>query len=328
MKITQNVIPFLSEAKVRNEIKIKYGFEPVHCILMGHLRSSIFLITNEYSNYIFKIYGSNFHQLESIKGEVELLNILQQQGAAVSFAIKDINNEQIQEFNTAEGLCYGILFSYAEGEQSPIMTANQLIALGRELAKIHKITAGLKLKNQLKEYDINTMLIIPLKEIKPAFRDRKDEYKYLLEIGSYAIKKIKQLKRSHHQYCYIHYDLSSSNIHFDHQNKVTFFDFDIAGKGLPIQDIVAINMHHFNLVRTGKISKEEANEAFKLFLNSYQTISKVDDLEMETMPYFGFGYLLFGMHLIIEHFEEYSYQEYLKDRLLLIKLWVDQYIIV
>lgn len=318
MKTITGIVPFLSEEEVKNIISTQYGFNGLDCTLIGHLRSSIYQISFK---YIFKVFGTIYHTLTHIQGEVELLHILHQQGVSVSYPIEDKSGKFVQILKTSDINCYGVLYSYAEGEVYEKMNMEQVTSLGRELGRMHRITADLKLKHQLRAFNLDSIFTIPLKEMKPAFHKMKEEYNYIMNIGNKVLLHLDELDLSIFDRGYIHNDLSPYNVHFLN-DRITIFDFDNAGIGYLIQDIVSIYAHFFNEVRFNRISAKGASTLFNLFLDSYQQIRQLNTHQLEAIPYFGFAYIISGIHFVPRLFEEDSYQGYLNDKISLIRLWV------
>lgn len=317
-----------SEALKINLAQI-YGLPIVACKLLVRNVSDTYLLDGVVDKYIFKIYRNKHRNFEEISGEVELLNELHANGAKVAYPLTAFDGSQIQSFNAAEGTRYGVLFSYAIGEVVHNLEPGQLKTLGREMAAIHNITANLTLKNARRMYDNDTMLLEPIKLIKPAFESIELEYNYLNQTSVEIAKKIDQLELDQFSYGYCHYDFLPKNFHFN-GNNITFFDFDFAGRGYLINDISSFYIHCFLEVYYGKISQEEADKSFAIFVTSYREVRPLSHDELVTIPYFGYAFWIFYMGFHYENFDDWSNiffgPRFLKDRTALIKKWVDWYI--
>lgn len=161
------------------KLQESYGLSHTTCRLLIRNVSDTYIIENATEKYIFKIYRDVHRKLEEIKGEIELLTILFQKGAKVSRPIADRNCEILQEFNAAEGIRYGVLFSWAQGGVVSVLSDQHLETVGREMAAIHNITSATELCHYRKEYSVNTIIIYPIKVIEPAFNGLEEEYAYL-----------------------------------------------------------------------------------------------------------------------------------------------------
>ncbi|TCC91951.1 hypothetical protein EZ428_09415 [Pedobacter frigiditerrae] len=308
----------------------QYDLKNPSCRLLIHNVSDTYILEGASSKYIFKIYRDKHRKLAEIKAEVELLNLIHKQGGSVAHPIKDVNGEEIQSFNAVEGTRYGVLFTYALGKVVPDMSNEQLATLGREMAKLHNITSAITLRNTRKEYSIETMLLKPLEVFKPAFKELPEEYSFLKESVIKIAKKIETFDLHNFSYGYCQYDFLPKNFHFAEDGKLTFFDFDFAGQGHLINDIASFYIHYFLEVYGGKITQEEADKCFAVFVENYRKVRNLSDDELAAIPYFGFAFWIFYLGFQYENFDDWSCiffnSNYLKHRTALIKKWKEWYI--
>ncbi len=136
------------------------------------------------------------------------------------------------------------------------MNDQQLEVLGKEMAKVHSLSAVIKLSFKRKEFSIDTMLTGPLERIKPAFKGLEPEYEYLTATARLVQDRIAGLALESFGYGYCHYDFLPKNFHFNDRNEITFFDF--AGQGYFVIDLASLYAHYFLLVSQQKISQQEA----------------------------------------------------------------------
>jgi len=311
----------VSETRLKKNIESKYEFKHVSCKLLSRARNMIYQVNNYGNKYIFKIYDPGNKELEEIQGEVELLVALNKRGSIVSFPIRDLEGNWIQKFNINKTTCYGVLFTFAEGKVYLKMTDKQLIMLGRELAILHNISCSLQLEHKLKEYTVSTLLIEPLNFIRPAFINLESDYSYLQEITNVIVSNLARLNLSRFDFGYIHGDLSPSNIHFDGDKKMTIFDFDLAGGGFIIQDIIGIYLHFFNLIRSGASTPEEANHSYNIFFSSYEEIRKLSNDEIEALPYMAAMLFIYGIYFSYQYMDPKLFPKHLQDNLKRLKDW-------
>jgi Ser/Thr protein kinase RdoA (MazF antagonist) len=308
----------------------KYNLKDTSCRLLIHNVSDTYILENSTDKYIFKIYRDNHRKLEEIKAEVELLNLIHRDGGSVAHPIKDVNGVKIQSFNAVEGTRYGVLFTYALGKVVPIMSDEQLATVGMEMAKLHNITAGIALQNPRKEYSIETMLLRPLEVFAPAFEELPEEYSFLKENVHQIAKKIATLDLKNFSYGYCQYDFLPKNFHFAEDGTLTFFDFDFAGQGHLINDISSFYIHYFLEVYGGKITQQEADKSFAVFVENYKKFRSLSDDELAAIPYFGFAFWIFYLGFQYENYDDWSSiffnSNYLKHRTALIKKWTEWYV--
>lgn len=320
----------LSSVALKDFLSLKYGLKDTSCRLLIHNVSDTYILENEQEKYIFKIYRDAHRKLAEIEAEVELLNVLHAKGGKVSYPIKAIDGAQIQSFNAAEGTRYGVLFTFAKGEVVHDLTDAHLKTLGREMALVHQINATIELKNPRKAYTIATLLLQPLAVFKPAFEGLEEEYAFLTAAIAQVVAEIEKLDLTKFSYGYCHYDFLPKNFHFENENALTFFDFDFAGKGHLVNDIASFYVHYFMEVMNGKMTQQEADRAFAVFVESYRTIRPLSDEELKAIPYFGFAFWIFYLGFQYENFDDWSSlffgPKFLKLRVGIIKQWMDWYV--
>jgi Ser/Thr protein kinase RdoA (MazF antagonist) len=319
----------LSSPALKDKLQESYSLNNITCRLLIRNVSDTYILENESSKYIFKIYRNAHRKIEEINGEVELLNALKELGAQVSYPIKDINGSHVQAFNAAEGIRHGVLFSFAPGSVIYNMSDEQLDRVGKEMAVIHNITSGLDLNFARKEYSLITTIIEPLKILKPAFIGLEEEYNWLNNKAQVVMEKLQQFDLQQFSYGYCHYDFFPKNFHFTPDGKITFFDFDFAGKGYLAYDITSFYIHYFLESSFNKITREEADRAFNKFVASYRKVRPLADQELEAIPYLGFAFWIFYLGFQYENFDDWSNTffgpKFIKDRVTLIKKWLDSF---
>lgn len=317
----------LSATALNDFLQATYGLKNMQCRLLIRNVSDTYLLIGEDEKYIFKIYRDNHRSLEEIKGEIALLNLLKEMGAAVSYPLKDLSGKQIQQFNAAEGVRNGVMLSYAQGDVVLDMNDAQLQLLGREMARLHNITANLVLPYKRKCYTVETTLLEPIKVIEPAFKNLKSEYEYLKSATEAVVAALQKMDFSRFSYGYCHYDFLPKNFHFAGDEALTFFDFDFAGEGYLINDIASFFIHYFLENISGKISVDLAKQRFQAFLESYRTVRAVTDEELNAIKYVGFGFWMFYFRFHFEQYDDWSNlffnDRFIKGRVGLLKQWME-----
>ncbi|MCE6992704.1 phosphotransferase enzyme family protein [Dyadobacter sp. CY323] len=306
-----------------------YGLGEVICKFLTRNVSDTYVLEGESDKYIFKLYRDAHRHVDEIKAEAELLTILKERGAKVAYPISDLAGNQLQSFNAAEGTRYGILFNFAPGKFTRDLTEKRLRIIGQEMAFIHNITSEIELQFPRRVYDVQTTLIGPLENIKPAFVELPDEYAYLKETTQKVIAKLSQFDLSKFSYGYCHYDFLPKNFHFDENDLVTFFDFDFAGKGVLANDLMSFFVHFFFEVEHKFLTKEEADRQFAQFITAYREVRPLSDAEIEAIPYLGYAFWLFFFEFYQLQYEDWSNTffgpTFKKQRVALMKKWIGLY---
>jgi len=319
----------LSSTALNEYLSRAYDLSGFKCRLLIRNVSDTYLLEKEEEKYIFKIYRDAHRKLHEIEAEVELLNILKEKAHPVSYPIKAVSGEQIQHFNAIEGIRNGILFSYAEGKVIHDLEEVHLVQIGRDIAKLHNTTASIKLKQQRHVFNFDTTLFEPLRALKPHFTEMPDEYRYLEEISVAVVEKFKSFETATFSYGYCHYDFFPKNFHFDESGNITFFDFDFAGEGYLINDLMSFLNHFFFHVLNNLLSIEQAAKDFNTFLKAYQDIRKLTADEIKAIPYLGVTFHIFFLRFFYDNYDDWSNTfltpRYVKHRVGLIKKWVEMY---
>jgi len=320
----------LSAAALKNYLINAYDLHPsTVCRLLIRNVSDIYLLESKKNSYIFKIYRDSHRKQTEIAAEVELLKVLKENGNSVAYPLTDKNGEQIQQFKAVEGIRNGVLFTYAIGNVVYDLTEENLISLGRNIAKLHETTVNLKLKHERKKYNFNTTLATPLETLKLHLANMPDEYAYLEQVAAKVIRKFESFDTRRFAYGYCHYDFFPKNFHFDQNGKITFFDFDFAGEGYLINDLMTFLNHFFFHQLNNRISKEQAEIDFTIFLNAYQEDRKLSVDEVQAIPYLGITFHIFFLKFFYDQYDDWSNTfltpQYVKHRVQLIKKWEELY---
>lgn len=320
----------LSASAINKVLMEKYGFQDMNCRLLIHNVSDTYILENPSVKYIFKVYRNAHRSLAEIMAELELLNLLKQDGASIAFPIMDLQGSFIQTFNAAEGSRYGVLFSFAQGEVRAQMNELELGTLGKEMAFLHKLTIGMNLKHERKEYNLGTMLFGPLEVIKPAFNGLEAEYAFLESAVQLVAAKIQALDLDTFGYGYCHYDFLPKNFHFQEDGTLTFFDFDFAGKGHFVNDLASLYAHFFLDVLFQKKTQKVADAEFQIFVATYRTVRPLTEEELHAIPLFGFAWWIFYFKFHYENFEDWSNfffgPRFIKERVGWLRKWMDWYV--
>jgi len=319
----------LKTGGLNDHISKNYGLKDTARQLIIRNVSDTYLLRTASEKYIFKIYRESHRNLDQIMGELALLNILKAAGARVAYPLNDLKGDQIQQFHAAEGTRTGVLFSFAKGEVILDMNEEQLRTVGREIAFIHNHTSGLTLNHDRKKYTIDNTLTGPLRTLEPHFNEMQEEFIWLRETAEKVIQKLNSFDTGAFSYGYCHYDFFPKNFHFDNLNKVTFFDFDFAGEGYLVNDLMTLSAHFFLQVTYKRTGPEQARRDFNTIIEAYRTVRQLSDEEIAAIPYLGYMFWVFYMEFHYLNFEDWSNSfltpKFTKERVALIKNWIAQY---
>lgn len=306
MEIFPTQYSTLSSAALKDRIEERYGLTHMSCRYLLRGVSDTYVLEGEAGKYIFKVYRDAHRSLEEIKGEAELLTILKEKGAKVSYPIRDLEGGFTQMFTAAEGIRHGVLFSFAKGKSSRLLSDEQLRIIGREMAFNHHITSGIELCHQRKAYTIDTTLTGPLQTLAPAFREFRDEYALLGQTAGMVQYMMEMTDTSSFGYGYCHYDYFPKNFFFDEDNTLTLFDFDFAGKGLLMYDLASFHVHLFMEAFNKRRTMEDVDRALSVVIAGYRELRPLPEKEEAIIPLLGFMLQLFYFGFQYENFDDFS----------------------
>jgi len=319
----------LSAQALRHHIEQAYGFSGLTCRYLLRGVSDTYVLEGTDEQYILKIYREAHRSLDEIGGEVALLTLLHSKKARVAAPIADASGSYVQRFAAAEGPRHGVLFTYAEGSSVYVMSDAQLRTVGREMARIHKYTAGLQLPHTRPIYDVATTLTRPLQVAAPAFQAYPEGLLYLQKLAAKVETRLAELDTSAFSYGYCQYDFLPKNFHFDAQDTLTFFDFDFAGQGYLVNDVMTFFVHFFLDRHYKGLSSADAERSFAVFVAGYREVRALSDQELAAIPCLGVMFWIFYLGFAAENFDDWSNfffgPRYLQERVALIKKWVEWY---
>ncbi|MFD1871238.1 phosphotransferase enzyme family protein [Hymenobacter bucti] len=319
----------LSASALATHVSAEYGLPDLRGRYLLRGVSDTYLLENEREKYILKVYRAAHRSSAEIAGEVELLTYLRAQGTPVAAPLPARNGAFLLPLAAAEGERFGVLFTFAPGRVVMDLSDAQLRTVGREMARLHDLTAGLTLRHPRPGYDLESTLRQPLRTLEPAFRDYPEGYAELQALVNQALGKLESTNTADFGYGYCHYDFLPKNFHFDADDRLTFFDFDFAGPGYLVNDVMTIFVHFFLHRLHHKVSAEEATRAFAVFVAGYREVRPLSEAELAAIPYLRVGFWLFYFEFAYRHFDDWSNTffgpRYLRERLGWIKQWAAWY---
>jgi Ser/Thr protein kinase RdoA (MazF antagonist) len=317
----------LSSAALKDRIEKSYGLQGFSCRYLLRGVSDTYILENAHTKYILKIYRSSHRSLNEIRGEIELLALLKERGAKVAYAIADLEGNTYQEFNAAEGIRHGVLFSYAPGKNIMDLTEKHMAIIGYEMAFNHNITSSVKLAYERKAYTIDTTLTQPIAVLEPAFKEYPEGYTYLKGTAARVAQALQAMNTNRFSYGYCHYDYLPKNFHFDEHDILTLFDFDFAGPGWLANDLMSFTVYLYFYVAMNKKTIEEAKRDFKVFTEAYRKERPITDEEINAIPLLGFMFWVFYLGFQYENFDDWSNTffgpRFLRERIATIKHYAE-----
>lgn len=283
-------------------------------------------VESDFNCYILRVYRNSHRNPEQIKVEVDLLMELKRLGVSVSYPIADKSGNCIQTVEAIEGSRQLVLYSYAPGQVVSNLNKQQLRNLGREMAKFHQVSAVFPTSKDRWSYNFETTLFQPLKMAKQPLSQDPEGYAWLQQAVELVKTKINAIGTHDFSMGYCHFDFLPKNFHFD-GNTVTFFDFDFMGYGWLVNDIMVFWTHLCLDVHFSRMSQQDADEDYAIFIAAYQEIRPISKEELAAVPYLSLGFWLFYMGFHTTHDQFYAFIEpaHLKLRMGLIRKLMERY---
>jgi Ser/Thr protein kinase RdoA (MazF antagonist) len=307
-------------------VKDQYLLNKPQLRLISRGVGDTYLVESGKERYILRAYRNTHRTPEQIKVEIDLLIELKRLGVSVSYPIADESGNCIQTVEAIEGSRQLVLFSYAAGKVVSNLNNLQLQSLGREMAKFHQVSAVFPAGKDRWSYNFETTLFQPLKMAKHPLSQDPEGYAWLQQAVELAKNKINAIGTHNFSMGYCHFDFLPKNFHFD-GNAVTFFDFDFMGYGWLVNDIMTYWTHLCLDVHFSRMSQQDADEDYALFIAAYQEIRPISKEELAAVPYLSLGFWLFYMGFHTTHDQFYAFIEpaHLKLRMGLIRKLMERY---
>ncbi|WP_295129140.1 phosphotransferase [uncultured Chitinophaga sp.] len=306
MQIFPTQYSTLSASALKHRIADSYRLKVRSCRYLVRGVSDTYVIEAEEGKFIFKVYRDMHRSLEAIQGELELMDILQQEGARIATAVKNRAGKTVESFQAAEGTRHGVLTHFAKGKSYIDLTDAQLDVLGREMAFNHNVTANLQLQHERPVYDTDTTVMRPLKNLAVAYAEYPEDYAMLRETAEEVLMALKDFNTQAFSYGYVHFDYFPKNFFFDDNNSFTLFDFDFAGQGYLVYDLVSLYTHYTFHVVNKRITLEEAKRQLDRLVAAYRTVRPLGEDEVKAMPYLSFTFLLFYLEFHYLNYDDWS----------------------
>ncbi|WP_009633543.1 phosphotransferase [Synechocystis sp. PCC 7509] len=251
------------------------------CRLLKRGLNDTYLIETEQKQYILRVYRHSWRTKEEIDFELELLNFLYKANVAVSYPLEKRTGGFITAIAAPEGTRYTALFSYAPGKVvDKKINSEQSRKLGETVATIHQATDNFKSSFNRPELNSEYLLDSSINAIAPLYKHRKNDIDYLYKQAENLKNNLIALDLPN---CSPFYgicigDVHAGNTHFNQLNQPTLFDFDQCGYGWRVFDIG-------KFINTAIVWKLES-KIISSFLEGYQTIRQLNEIELRAIPMF------------------------------------------
>lgn len=233
---------FTTESILQSLISLYKVSKNSEVILIQTGVNDTYLLKTKNNKYIFRLYRLNLRSYQDIHFELELLTFLKARGMTVSDPLKNTQDSYITSVSCPEGLRYGVLFNYAQGEGISYKDETGKLAqlYGEHVASMHLAQKGFTAKYD-RELNLDKLIHEPLTKIPDLFAEHKQSLAVIEETAQFVLERFNELNKDQLNPGVCHGDLHCGNAHIDANNKMTFFDFDCCGQGWLEYDLAVYN---------------------------------------------------------------------------------------
>lgn len=320
-----NVIPVinstLSAKHLAKFIAEQYGLSSaISCKLFRTGINHSYIVTDEDKKFVFRVYSYNWRSQVEIAEEIRLLNLLKGHAISVSYPIRDLTDNYIQELQAPEGVRYGVLFSFAEGKKVRDFSARTSHTIGTLMAHIHKITQNQTL--QRITYSPHTLTQLPYVLASAHFPASNEEMFFVKQAGEFITTAFEKIDKKSFRWGGVHLDIWYDNMSIKEDGEVTLFDFDFCGNGYLLYDIAYFIMQLYHT----EPDKQKYQLKLDSFFSGYQTISAITQEERRWLPLAGLAIWIFYLGVQSQRFDNWSNiflsENYLQRYVSMVKEWL------
>lgn len=272
--------------------------------LLGGFNDSVYEVKINNKSFIMKFFLASKNKKSLIKGELDWINYLWENGMNVAKPVYALGSNFINEIKDNNLLYYYVVFEKVEGNyiDDKNWEKNLIQNWGQSMGKMHNLAKGYR---ALYEEDIinwteNDILLQPPKIASNLVLKKWNKY----------LEKLSNLPTSKEYFGVIHNDLHHKNILFNNE-EVQLFDFGDIEYSWFSYDI-AICLYHAVQGISFCSEKEKLNFAYKVlkkFIKGYKLENTISDEWIHKINFFLdyrqiYSYLYFLKHLDIGNINE------------------------
>lgn len=259
-----------------------YGTTPGKIGHVGGEDNIVYEYERDGEPFILRFTHSSHRTAELVKGEIDFLNYLADNGASVSRAVPSENGELVEVITLKNSYYSVVAFKKAKGIPAVKMNIDEQSSdffqeLGQAMGNLHALT---------KEY------IPPHNCKRPEWHE--DDFYYsekyvpsqsiIVEKSKTLLEYLFTLPKGRNSYGLVHTDVNLSNIYI-HNGKITLFDFDDSQYSWFAHDIAVALF--FMIMDTDVQEKEQFTHSFlRNFMKGYSKKNSLTSFWLKHIPVF------------------------------------------
>lgn len=265
----------------------KFGIDANELSFVGGFQNYIYEFKKKETPCILRITHSTHRTENRIKGELDWIEYLSENGVCVSKPVCSLNGELTERIDTHDSYFTASAFEKAKGKKLsyPEYLGNEEVffELGKITGRIHMLSKGYVPKVEgIRRHDwTENYYISNINRFVP--REEYSIHKSCEEL----LKELSKLHKDMNSYGLIHGDINIGNFFAD-GNRITVFDFDECQYSWFIEDI-AIQLYYTVYVildDTIEERKAMAKRFMNRFMEGYNLENSIDDCWIKIIPLF------------------------------------------
>ncbi|MFC2947100.1 phosphotransferase enzyme family protein [Virgibacillus sediminis] len=257
----------------------RYRLGPItSCKFLTRGLNDVYQIITPRKNYIYRLYRHGWRSREAIQFELEALLHLRGKPYRLSVPVAMEDGSYLSEVPAPEGIRYGVLFTYTDGERPSIQPENTRL-IGESLGKLHNNTDDFHpTVDRGFQLDTAHLLDEPSAFILPYIRKffGRETEGDIQEVVSNLKTWLESLDL---ETGFCHGDFHNHHMHLT-ASGLEVFDFDRSAFGYRAYDVA---VSWWNLLTNYGEQEEECWEAF---LEGYTSQRKLSSDDLESLPLF------------------------------------------
>lgn len=249
------------------------------------MNDTYLVTTTTDEKFIYRVYRGDWRkEYSEITFELELLRYLSQRGISVSLPIADIQGESIQTIDAPEGRRFGVLFTFAEGNERGMDNEEICNAFGKAVANIHLQSEGFTSDNARQKFDLDFLIDQSLNIIQDGMEHRRDDFEIIREVGKMLHQALLNNPINQLDWGICHGDLhGNTNVSFTEDLVMTHYDFDLCGYGWRAYDIA-----EFRLAREVRLGHDpdQLERLWNAFVEGYRSVRALSEHDLMAVPIF------------------------------------------
>ncbi len=214
---------------------------PDSCRLLCAGWNDTFEVAVNGQQYAFRLHRRDKWWLageDDVRFELDLLSHLHRHDVPVSSPLPRRNGDLLGSVQAPEGERFYSLFTWAPGNPPENMTVDQAYLLGRTMAAIHVTADQHEPRHTRYRLDEATKLDRPLAELDQQIRNASpDDAETIRHYAAEIRQHLAAFDPGPSGWGIIHGDIQDLNFHFDADDRITVFDFDMCGYGWRAYDL-------------------------------------------------------------------------------------------